>query len=533
MSRPREMKLSLERTVGQQFLLSFESRTHPPEAFLDILKKQHVGGVVLFRHKNMSSLEEIRGLTRELQAAAAEAGRPPLLIAVDQEGGQLMAVGQTTPFPGNMALGSTRSEKLAFKVGVAMGKELSALGINVDFAPVCDVNSNPRNPVIGTRSFGEDPELVASLGTAFARGLQRAGVAATAKHFPGHGDTSSDSHLDAPVLKQSLKRIRSVELVPFRRAVTGGVRLIMTAHIVVPALNGGSQELPATLSREILQSLLRKKMGFKGVIVSDALDMHAIAQGPEYISEAMAAVFAGNDLLLFNHDLSRVEPAHRNIVQACHRGLLPEAQVQASARRIMALKQWIAHQPQHPMSVIGCEEHLRLAREVAQRSITLVRDKAGLLPLRVAPDKKIAVALARPEDLTPADTSSYVTPGLAAALRRYCSQVDEFSFAISPQEEEIAAICKRLSEYEIVIIGTINASAYPAQAELVNRLLKQGTQLVAVALRLPYDLAAYPAALTYVCSYSILQPSMEALADTLFGCLDFQGRLPVTIPARL
>jgi beta-N-acetylhexosaminidase len=533
MSKPREIKVTLEQAAGQQFLLSFEGRTHPPEAFLEILKRQHVGGVVLFRHKNMSSLEELRGLTRELQAAATKAGQPPLLIAVDQEGGQLMAVGHTTPFPGNMALGATRSEKLAFKVGMAMGKELGALGINVDFAPVCDVNSNPRNPVIGTRSFGEDPELVASLGTALARGLQRAGVAATAKHFPGHGDTCSDSHLSAPVLKQRVKRIRSVELLPFQRAITGGVRLMMTAHIIVPALNGGSHELPATLSSEILQRLLRKKMGFNGVIVSDALDMHAIAQGPEYISEAIAAVSAGNDLLLFNHDLGCVEPVHRNIVQACRRGLLQEQQVQASARRIMRLKKWIAQQPRDPMSVIGCEEHLRLAREVAQRSITLVHDKAGLLPLRVPPDKKIALALARPEDLTPADTSSYVTPGLGAALRRYFSQVDEFSFAVNPQTEEISALCKRLNSYETVIIGTINASAYPSQAELVNRLLKQGTRLVAVALRLPYDLAAYPAAPTYVCAYSILQPSMEALADVLFGCRDFQGRLPVTIPARL
>lgn len=527
------MMLPLEYAVGQQFLLSFEGCQSPPEAFLEILKRQHVGGVVLFRHKNMSGLEELRGLTRALQSAAAEAGQPPLLIAVDQEGGQLMAVGQVTPFPGNMALGAARSEKLAYRVGVAMGKELAALGINVDFAPVCDVNSNPRNPVIGTRSFGEHPELVASLGAALIRGLQRSGVAATAKHFPGHGDTSSDSHHGAPVLKQNLKRIHSVELVPFRHAISRGVRLIMTAHIVVPALNGDAPEAPATLSREILQELLRKKLGFKGVVVSDALDMHAIGQGPEYIAETMAAVAAGNDLLLFNHDLSEVEPAYKNLVQACRRGLLPEQQVQASARRILGLKKWIGQQAQFPMTVIGCQEHVRLAREVARWSVTLVRNSAGLLPLRVPEGKTIAVALARPEDLTPADTSSYVTPGLAAALRRHGAQVDEVSFAINPRSEEIAETCKRLSGYETAIVGTINASLYPAQAELVNRLIKQGTRVIAVALRLPYDLAAYPAAATYLCTYSILQPSMEALADAIMGKLKCLGQLPVTIPQRL
>jgi beta-N-acetylhexosaminidase len=527
------MTLPVEQAVGQQFLLSFEGRQSPPEAFLEILKKQQVGGVVLFRHKNMSSLEELRGLVRHLQSAAAEAGQPPLLIAVDQEGGQLMAVGQTTQFPGNMALGAARSEKLAYRVGAAMGKELSALGVNVDFAPVCDVNSNPRNPVIGTRSFGEDPELVATLGAALIRGLQRSGVAATAKHFPGHGDTSSDSHHGAPVLKRTAKRIRSIELVPFRRAINERVRLIMTAHIVVPALNGYSRECPATLSREILQEILRKKMGFKGLVVSDAMDMHAIGQGSEYIAETIAAVAAGNDLLLFNHELSKVEPAHVNVVQACRRGLLPEQQVQASARRILELKRWIARQAQFPMSVIGCEDHLRLAQEVARRSITLLRDDAGLLPLRVDGQKGIAIALARPEDLTPADTSSYVTPGLAGALRQCGARVDEFSFGINPSPEEIATICSQLNRYETIIVGTINASLYSAQAELVRRVIRQGTRVIAVAFRLPYDLAAYPAATTYLCTYSILQPSMDALAEALLGRMKCQGKLPVTIPRKL
>src|SRR5258708_4906369 len=174
--------MTLEQAVGQQFLLTFEGREAPPEQFLEVLRRQHVGGVVLFRHKNMGTLTELRGLTQALQRAATESGQPPLVIAADQEGGQLIAVDQTTPFPGNMPLGATGSERLARKVGRAIGKELSAVGINVGFAPVCDVNSNPLNPVIGTRSFGEDPKLVARLSAGLIRGLQSAGVAATAKH---------------------------------------------------------------------------------------------------------------------------------------------------------------------------------------------------------------------------------------------------------------------------------------------------------------------------------------------------------------
>jgi beta-N-acetylhexosaminidase len=328
----------------------------------------------------------------------------------------------------------------------------------------------------------------------------------------------------------SAKRIRSVELVPFRAAVKSGVRLLMTAHIVMPALNGGSNELPATLSPRILHGLLRKKMRFNGVIVSDALDMHAVEQGHGYVAETMAAVAAGIDLLLFNHDLSRVEPAYSNLVQAARRGLLSADEVHASARRIVGLKNWLKRQRQESLAVIGCREHLGLAQEVARKSITLVRNNARQLPLRIGPDEKIAVALPRPEDLTPADTSSYVKPVLTEALRRYHPRVDEFSFAMSPAVGEIGALCERLAEYELVILGTINATAHPAQAELVKKLMKQGTRVITVALRMPYDLAAYPETSTYICTYSILPPVMEALAEALFGRIPFVGRLPVSMP---
>jgi beta-N-acetylhexosaminidase len=282
------MSLTLEQSIGQQFLLSFTGKCKPPVELLRILQRQHIGGIVLFRARNMGTLFELRQLTAQLQKAATRSGQPPLLIAADQEGGQLMAIGEATPFPGNMALGATRSEKLAYKVGRALGREVAAVGVNVNFAPVCDVNNNPANPVVGTRSFGESQALVSRLSAALVRGLQSAGVAATAKHFPGHGDTASDSHHGAPVLSHDAKRVRRVELPPFRAAIQAGVRLMMTAHIVFPALNGGTN-LPATLSQNILGGLLRRKLGFNGLIVSDAMDMHAIEQGPGLVVDALAA----------------------------------------------------------------------------------------------------------------------------------------------------------------------------------------------------------------------------------------------------
>ena len=208
------MSLTLEQAVGQQCLFAFIGKRRPSADILKTLRRQHVGGIVLFRAKNIGTPAELRRLTAELQKAAARAGQPPLLIAADQEGGQLMAIGDGTPFPGNLALGATRSEDLSYKVGQALGREVAAVGVNVNFAPVCDVNNNPDNPVVGTRSFGEDPALVAQLAAAMVRGVQDAGVAASAKHFPGHGDTASDSHHLAPVIPHGLDRLEQVELPP-------------------------------------------------------------------------------------------------------------------------------------------------------------------------------------------------------------------------------------------------------------------------------------------------------------------------------
>ena len=327
----------------------------------------------------------MRELTAELQRAAAASGQPPLLIGADQEGGTLIALTGTTPFPGNMALGATRSTDLARRQGLAVGRELAAMGVNVNYAPVCDVSSNPRNPVVGPRSFGEDPALVGSLAAAMVQGLQEAGVAATAKHFPGHGDTSTDSHYGTPVLPYTEERLRRVELPPFAVAVEAGAKLVMTAHIALPALNDGL-ELPATLSPCILKGLLRDELGFTGVIVSDALDMGAIQQGPGLVVDAIAAAAAGVDLLMLTDSGYMLTIVHAAVAQAARRGLLPEAAVHDAARRILALKNWVSNREQPDLNVVQCAEHMALAYEIGARSVTLVRDSAGLLPLHLSPE---------------------------------------------------------------------------------------------------------------------------------------------------
>ncbi|HXF68842.1 MAG TPA: glycoside hydrolase family 3 N-terminal domain-containing protein [Thermoflexus sp.] len=524
--------MELEYAIAQKFMISFVG-TKPSRAVLKAVQGRLVAGVTLFRETNIRDPGQVRELTEALQRAARTANEPPLLIAVDQEGGQLMAVDEgATPFPGNMALGATGSIELAYRAGEAIGRELAAMGINVNYAPVCDVNTNPQNPVIGIRSFGEDPQQVADMAAAFIRGIQSTGVIATAKHFPGHGDTREDSHFTLPVLEHDLERLERVEFLPFRAAIAAGVQMIMTAHLAIPALTG-RRDIPATLSPEALRGVLRDRLGFHGVVITDALTMKAIRATTTTVTlgmDAVAAARAGADLLLFGPEPFDHEEVFQALLRAAQRALLDEEDVTRSAERVLRLRRSQMGQVRPDLSVVGCAAHRALAEEIAQKSITLVRNAQGDLPLRLDPEEAIAVIMPRPVDLTPADTSSYVRPSLAAALRRYHPRVDEFMISIRPDAAEIAALQEAIRGHRTVVLGTINAFQHPGQGALARSLLEAGKRLIWVALRLPYDLQALPEAPTFLCTYSILAPSMEALAAVLMGHHPPQGRLPVSIP---
>ncbi|HMA36581.1 MAG TPA: glycoside hydrolase family 3 protein [Chloroflexia bacterium] len=521
------MKLTLEQAIGQKIMIGFPGQMPSPE-LVALLKQQHLGGLTLFRALNVESPAQVRRLTAALQQIAATAGQPPLLIGADQEGGTLLALAETTPFPGNMALGATGSPELARQTGYAIGQELAAMGVNVNYAPVCDVLINPQNPVVGTRAFGEDPAAVARLAAAMVTGLQAAGVAATAKHFPGHGDTTADTHHGAVMSFHDEAHVRQVDLPPFAAAVQAGARLVMTAHVSVPALTGGV-EVPATLSPAILRGLLRGDLGFQGVILSDALNMHAIQQGPGLAIDAIAAAMAGVDLLMLTEIGGDQQWIYAALLQAAQRGLLPMEEVYNSVERVLALKSWVGAQIQPSLEVIQSPEHTALAFEVAAQALTLVRDTSQQLPLHPPAAARLLAIVPQPEDLTPADTSSYVTPALARALRRYHPAVDELIIPMEPADADVAALSEQAARYDLVVIGTINATLHTGQAALVNQLLARGVPTVAVALRLPYDLTAYPQAPTYLCTYSILECAMDALAQALWGQRPCSGGLPVSL----
>jgi len=485
-----------------------------------------VGGVTLFRVHNVVDPPQVRALTAAIQAARP-AGAPPVLIAADQEGGQLIGLGDaTTQFAGAMALGAAGDDGLAERVGAATARELRALGVNVNYAPVCDVANNPANPALGIRSFGDDPPAVGRLAAATVRGLQSEGVAATAKHFPGAGDTTGDPHHVLPVVPRTPSELAERELVPFEAAFRAGARMVMTGHFALP---GAADDLPTSLSPDVLRGIAREQLHFDGVTVSDALDMHALAQGAGQIVDAIAALRAGEDVLLGTADEAALQRLEHGLVQAQRRKLVDPADDAAANSRLLELRRWLGQFEQPALDVVGCGEHQAIAAELAQRSVTLIRNDDRLLPLSLAVDARVAVVQTLPADLTPADTSSTVRPSLAAALRRRLPRVEEFLLPALPTDSDIAALRPMLGGFDLVVVGTMSAHQRLPQAALAEAVLSAGRPTVTIALRTPWDLPAYPAARTHICSYGILPPTMEAVAAALMGGIPFSGRLPVQV----
>jgi beta-N-acetylhexosaminidase len=499
-----------------------------PAAMADRLADAPAAGITLFRYRNSETPAQVRALSASLQAAAArfDPAAPPLLIAADQEGGQLDALGGATPFPGNMALGAAGDPDLAERVGRATGLELLAMGANVSYAPAVDLADNAANPHIGIRSFGSEPEPVATLAGALVRGLRSTGIAPGAKHFPGLGGADLDTHEALAVIDADRARLDAAELLPFRAAIAAGAEVIMSAHLALPGLTGDAT-LPATLSRAVMHDLIRDDLGFRGLTITDALDMGALPQGDDQVIDVIAAVRAGVDLLLTMGEPASQARIEGGLRHAAARGLFDEAELRTSAERILGLRRRLARVEPPPIDVVGSAAHRALAREVAERSVTLVRDDDGLLPLRLGADARVVVVQPAPRDLTPADTSSTVPPLLASAIRRRHPRTEEI---VVRAGADFGAIRAAIAGADLLVLGTVSASLDPAQAAHAGALLDLGMPALTIALRTPFDLAAFPASATHVCSCGILEPSCEAVSAALFGERPFRGRLPAPIP---
>ncbi|MBT2425506.1 beta-N-acetylhexosaminidase [Streptomyces sp. CB00316] len=549
--------MSLEEKVGQLFVMRVygHSATDPDQADIDANLKEigvrtaaelvstyHVGGIIYFAWAhNTRDPHQIAALSNGIQQAAlGERPRVPLLISTDQEHGIVCRVGEpATLLPGAMALGAGGSRTDTRRAGWIAGAELAALGINQNYAPDADVNVNPANPVIGVRSFGSDPEAVAELVAAQVKGYQGAGVAATAKHFPGHGDTSTDSHTGLPVIEHTRQEWEELDAPPFRAAIRARIDSVMTAHIVVPALD--PSEDPATLSRPILTGILREELGYDGVVVTDSLGMEGVRTKYGDDRVPVLALLAGVDQLLNPPNLS---VAWNAVLEAVRGGEISEARVDESILRILRLKTRLGlfRDPfvtgRGVDRTVGIRKHLLDADRIAERTTTLLADPGALLPLSRRTHRRLLVVGADPA--SPSGTTGPPTTTLAGAFTELGFSATALSTGTAPNQAKTAEAVAAAQGRDAVVVATYNITASSAQLALVEALVATGVPVVAVAVRNPYDAAHLTGrgVAAILASYSWTDVELRAAARVIAGRAHPEGRLPVPVqraddPARV
>lgn len=514
--------LSLKEKVGQLFVCGFGGH-EPTDGIRQLIRDYGLGGVVYFR-RNLSDAAQVKRLTSALQAEASV----PLFVCIDQEGGMVVRLEEgVTVMPGAMTVGAAGEADWAYEAARWSGAELREIGINMNFAPCLDVNNNPANPVIGVRSYGEDPRHVAKLGVAAIRGYQESGVAAVAKHFPGHGDTASDSHLELPVVPHRRDRLDEVELLPFRAAIEAGVDAIMTAHVVFPAYEPDGR--PATLSRRILTGLLRERLGYEGVVVTDCLEMNAIAETVGIARGAVEAVKGGADLVLVSHRLDRQVAALEAVYEAVLAGEIPASRIDEAAERIWKLKQERGLFEPSPPVLPDRVQAEWIARRISERAVTVVKG-AETLPL----DRRSRVLSVWAEARVGTEVVEVIEQmrTLGFALREEGFAVEEVRVGLNPDDDDIEAALNWAEEADAIVFSSYDAGFSERQAELIRKLSRlKGKHFTLVATRTPYDLLEAPEVPVYLCAYENKPVMMSALAGVLSGRLPATGRLPVTIGA--
>ncbi|MEU5285195.1 glycoside hydrolase family 3 protein [Streptomyces sp. NPDC020755] len=540
--------MSLEEKVGQLFVMRVygHSATDPDQADIDanlkeigvrtaaeLISTYHVGGIIYFTwaHNTRDPLQ-IADLSNGLQRAAlAGRSRLPLLVSTDQEHGIVCRVGEpATLLPGAMALGAGGSRSDTRRAAWIAGAELAALGVNQNYAPDADVNVNPANPVIGVRSFGSDPAAVAALVAEQVKGYQGAGVASTAKHFPGHGDTSTDSHTGLPVINHTRAQWEELDAPPFRAAIRARIDSIMTAHIVVPALD--PSEDPATLSRPILTGILREELGYDGVVVTDSLGMEGVRTKYGDDRVPVLALLAGVDQLLNPPNLS---VAWNAVLEAVRGGEISEARVDESILRILRLKSRLGLFRDPFVSrrgverTVGSRAHRAAADRIAERTTTLLADPGALLPLSRRSHRDLLMVGADPA--SPSGTTGPPTSTLAHAFGELGFTARALSTGTAPNQAKIAEAVAAAEGRDAVVVATYNVTATSSQRTLVRALVATGVPVVTVAVRNPYDVAHLTGTgvAASLAAYSWTDVELRAAARVIAGHAAPEGTLPVPV----
>ncbi len=515
------MSNNLRDVVGQSLMLCFTG-TEATNEVLDALARTRVGGVILFA-QNIRSPRQVYELNRTLQAHAAQIGLPPLLIAIDQEGGIVSRL--PAPFvtvPSQMAQAATGDPSAAEACASITAQQLRAFGINTNFAPVLDVNNNPANPVIGTRSFGEHPPSVAAFSEAALQGYTAAGVVPVVKHFPGHGDTSVDSHFGLPTVAHDQQRLNDVELAPFKSAFGMGAPAVMTAHIIFEALD----QQPATLSRSILTGLLRDSLGFEGVIFTDALNMQAIADRYGPSDAARRAKAAGADVVLPLGPMDEQIAVVDVLCAAVDAGELPLSVFEATVRRLDALRS--AYQLTHELPPFAepDQDFFMQALQVARRSITMIGDNA-VLPL-AAQTRLVLIDCLLPR-FSLVEEAYARAESLTGLISGAFPNTRSLTVGAEPTDEDADRALALARDADVVLLITRNAVLSPQRSRFVEGLASSSTPVIHVAVGLPYDAGLVANSAATLLTYGDPDVSLTALVDVLTGEATAQGMPPVTL----
>jgi beta-N-acetylhexosaminidase len=550
-------KMSLDEKIGQLIYVGLNATflNQDSEAFKALRHQvvdNHVGGIILFRGPVYESVV----LVNRMQELAKE----PLLISADLEAGSGMRFDDTVNFPWNMAIAATGKPDYARRAGELTGREARAMGIQQIYAPVSDVNNNAANPVINVRSYGEDPADVARFVAAFVQGAQHAGVIATAKHFPGHGDTATDSHRGLPEIDVTRERLNAVELVPFRAAVEAGVGAVMTGHIGLPLIDSTAIQplprdvkikatdttddgeiitagtMPTTLS-PVMNSMLRNDLHFDGLIVTDAMSMSGLTIYFTQEEASVRAIEAGADLLLKPAD---PDAGLRGVRDAVKKGRLTEARIEQSARKVLAAKYdlGLAQQRITPLDQIDQEvagkRALELADDIADDAITLVKNDAKLLPWTRSPNAKV-FNLA----ITNGDDRLFITQPFVGAMSRGGVKMETTVLDDRSSDQEVAKAIEKASAADVIIVsmygrvrtGQARSVALPEPGtKALNELIEKNTRLIGISFGNPYILMSFPKLKTYLVAYGDMPSLQEAAAESLLGRNNVKGRLPISLP---
>ncbi len=516
----RYNSMTLEERVGQLFMVSVAS--NQSKAATDKVKKlveeHHIGGVIF----STGGPKRQAKLTNEFQAAS----KIPLMIGMDAEWGLAMRLDSTYAFPWNMTLGAIKDNEIVEKVGFQIGNHAKRLGVHINFAPDIDVNNNPQNPIIGNRSFGENPLNVSQKGIAFMRGMERAGVLSCGKHFPGHGDTATDSHKSLPIIGSTRQRLDSIELYPFKSLIDSGLSSVMVAHLDVPNVEIMREGLPSTLSEQIVSGLLKNELGFQGLVVTDALNMKAVAEFAPEGEVELEAFLAGNDMLLMPEN---VLEAKEKLMEAYEQGKLTEVRLSTSVKKILMAKYKVGLHNYRPVSLKNLYEDLNpienevIYEEAIEKAITVVKNNFSLLPIKKLENKKIA----------------YVQFGDDTGGTFY-NTLNQYAAVTHIKAKDAAGYKKELSQYNLVIIGFHKNNTSPwkpykfSKNELfwvqeISRLRTSNTIMALFAK--PYalmDVANFDTIDGLVIGYQNSDLAQEKVAEVIFGAIGANGKLPVS-----